>query len=184
MSGIAVASTARGRWALSLLGDKAMLQTMNGVADIVDSEVQRSMANSRGANGQHLPGVARWTRWATGYNPTSRVLNRTGTLRKAHRPKKVTSKQVVYGPTGKMVAVANRLIEGGPSLMAVDPGKIRTAKNGGEYIRIKLNNGQWRTKKVVGGKVRINVQPRDYLGLSGKALKAIDRQFSQGIEAT
>lgn len=183
MSRLVLKGTTRGRWALNLLSDKHLLAAMNEVANIVDANVQRQMVDSRRPDGTRLASVSRWTRVAGGYNPAARVLNRTGTLRKAHKPKVIKASKVVYGPSGRMIPVANRMIEGGPSTMPVDPGQIRTGQNGQQYIRIQLNDGSWRTKRVRGGRVRIHVRPRPYLGLSNKATKQIDRAIARGLEA-
>lgn len=147
---------------------------MEKLALVVDRETQINIANSRAPDGGSLARVEKWTRTATGYNPASRTLNRTGTLKRSHKPKELSDEGFRYGPSGKQIPIAERLFKGGPSRMKVDPDRVRHGRNG-PYIRIRTNSGQWRTKKVnADGTVSIRLKPRPYIGISDTMQRKIE----------
>jgi len=145
----------------------------------LDKVTQLNLSSGRGFEGGAYPSTQKWTRKATGYNRNSKTLNRTGSLKKSHRVKARNDRkgEIRYGATGRYVKISNEVIEGGRREMRVTNQTIWRGENGGQYIRVRSNNGQWYTKRVINGFVSINVAPRPYMGLNSSNYKELEELF-------
>lgn len=75
---------------------------------------QLNMVRGVDPNGVPLPPVQRWTRLVSGYNPFSKVLHRTGHLRKSMGILSTTDSSVVVGFSGAARKVAENMTNGTP----------------------------------------------------------------------
>lgn len=156
--------------------EKAKKQFLNKASTYVDRETQLNLNKSLKFDGGTFPKVQKWTRRKTGFNQNSRTLKRTGNLASSHRVKIRDDKKGIirYGATGGFVKISDRIITGGKSTMPVEASQIRTGKDGQQYIRVQNNSGQWYTKRVVAGRVDIDLPPRPYMGLNSTNYKRIE----------
>ena len=145
----------------------------------LDKVTQLNLSSGRGFEGGAYPSTQKWTRKATGYNRNSKTLNRTGSLKKSHRVKARNDRkgEIRYGATGRYVKISDEVIEGGRREMRVTNQTIWRGENGGQYIRVRSNDGQWYTKRVINGFVSINVAPRPYMGLNSSNYKELEELF-------
>jgi hypothetical protein len=145
------------------------------IGGVFSRHLDETLKNGREYMGNTMDPAEKWTRWATGKSESRPPLNVTGKFRRGHRVLSVSNSMVFFGPSSGMEARAELMLNGGTSKMPVQKSKIITGRDGSQYIRIKSKNGNWYTKKVIDGKVDIEVRAREYIGLTDKqADEAVD----------
>lgn len=154
------------------------------------------MTDGLDPNGAPLPPVQRWTRWVSGYNEKSKVLHRTGTLKRQIGIVMATSDMVKVGFTGGGAQVARAMIMGLPGKIKVaqkimqraqklkigkrfkkskKPGSVGLSKAGSLYVRLRSNSGRWFTKRIIGGHIDVHPKPRKFFYLGRGDIAEVTR---------
>ncbi len=156
----------------------------------------RLMTDGLDPNGVPLPPVQRWTRWVSGYNEKSKVLHRTGTLRRQLGVLMTTADMVKVGFTGGGAKVAQAMTYGLPGKIKVaskimqraaslkrgrrfnrskKPGSVGLSRSGSLYVRLKSNSGRWFTKKITDGHISVKPKARRFFYIGRGDISDINR---------
>lgn len=154
----------------------------NQIAVYLRKAQTEKLTQSRGRRGL-LPKVQKWTRIIAGKNPSSRVLLRTGQLRRSFNALEVSDNRLVFGPRGGQERdKAISMVTGREGLIKVSPRFVRTnKKTGGQYVRIRSNDGRWYTKPVSAGTVPVTPQEREFIFLDRNDKRQIGRLLRRHV---
>ena len=147
---------------------------------------QQNLSSGVDPHGKPLAEVERWTRKhrvGIGKRRMSSLtpLVASGGLRANMALVKVTKKEFTIGFRGKYSRIVSDIRAGAPGRMSVKPGSVRTARDGHQYIRVKSNAGQFYTKQVVGGKVRVDPKVRDFFFIGPRQARMIKLKTAEWI---
>lgn len=163
---------------------------------LYDRKYRINMTSGVDPDGKPFPEVQRWTREVRKANTNSRVLHVTGTLRRSINTLAMEKDRWVYGPSRQAAVRAAHMQYGLPGRIQVSEGASRETirhrdKRGRflestykerKYIRIQLNDGSWRTKRIEGGSVSVKAQARRFMYISTSDLPKIRAEVQANLD--